>query len=264
MAIVKVNENTFEIDKIISFGCSFTAGEELLSHHIHPDADNIKRNKGISYWKENFETAETLKLSSQEQKISWAGQVATTLNVEFEGKARGGASLPYSLYHLEEMIYEEKITDKTLILFGVTTMGRSLYFYNNSGIIKSFLYGHPQWWPKKDWDQQTVLDIFNDPMQLWLQLNYLHRLVQISNKLNGRLLIFSMNGFVPALPVENESKKYPLFRYKYNEILSAPFVYSDKSLLGLCKNQLKDQHGGNHPKLHIHKKFADYVIGKLK
>jgi hypothetical protein len=265
MANIKINNSDINIDKIISFGCSFTAGAELLDHHIHPDSDDIKRkNRGTSIWREEYQMKhpDAMSLMKKEQTISWAGQVATKLGVDFEGFARGGSSVAHALYELEKLIYDHQISDSTLILFGVTQMSRLIYFNADLRLIKSFILSHPQWWPN-NWDKMTVLDMHNDCMQVWLQLNYMHRLIELSNKLNGRIQIFPMNGIVPNKAFAEVANAYPLFKKKLNDIYSSSCVHVEESLMGLCKNNLKDQHGENHPKIHIHKLFADYVIGKL-
>lgn len=267
MANIKINNSNIEIDKIISFGCSFTAGAELLDHHIHPDSDDIKRKtKGTQVWRDKYQLPhpDAMRLMKQEQKISWAGQTATKLGVDFNGLAKGGSSVAYSLFELEKLLYNNEISDSTLILFGVTQMSRSIHFNPGHGTVKSFILGHPQWWPNEKWDKMTVLDIYSDTMQIWLQLNYIHRLIELSNKLNGRIQIFSMNGIVHKEAFVDVATSYPLLEQKLHDVYSSPCVHTEESLLGLCKNNLEDQHGCNHPKIHIHEKFADYVIGKLK
>lgn len=264
MAEIILNGKITEIDRVIAFGCSYTAGAELLDHLIHPDADNIKRKKGMKYWKDKFDSPETWKISAAEGNYTWAAKVADRLSVDFVNKARGGSSLGYSLFMLEDAILKGEVTDKTLVLVGITTMNRSILFDEVS--VKHMLISTPQYWPKNlTWDIQTVLNVFSDSMLIWIQLNYLHRFVELSNRFSHRIQLFKMPESIIDNKVleliENKQSK-ELFNYKMTEILSAKSCFhNEESLFSVRKiDKLIDIHGGGHPKVHIHEAFADYVM----
>jgi hypothetical protein len=256
-----------KIDNIVAFGCSYTAGSELLDYKIHPEADNIKKEKGLVYWKENYLNDDTgVKYRYEEQKLAWAGQVANELGLKFTGKAMGGSSLIWSVLELEKFILSGEITPSTLVLFGATSKERALYFFERPRYqpTKSILLASPQWWPNPKWDPKTVLDLYNDGTLILNHIMCLERLIQLSEQLNGRLKIFEV---VRTLKFDEIDCKFSqsykeLFQHKYNVVCQHENYYADKNLHELCSSR-SDEHGGNHPKIHIHKLFADYVISKL-
>lgn len=264
--MLKINNKQIPIDKIISFGCSFTAGDELLDHKIHPDSDIIKRTHGMAYWKEKYETEETIReYKAIEQTLSWAGQVASKLGIPFEGKALGGSSMEHSLFALEKAIASGEITPTTLVLFGTTTKERIVYFNRFTKSLNSLLLSYQHSGPSNEWDSNTILDLYNDEKMLWHHLLCLNRILQISEMLNDRLQVFETIDTIDLRTLrENTSDEvFNLLRFKVTKVLNHKNYHSEKKLLKLGKDDPIDRHGGNHPRIHIHQEFASYVISKL-
>lgn len=260
MPEIKNLNKKIKIDKIISFGCSYTAGDELLDETIHPDADEIKRSKGMEYWNKTYSQNDIF-MKTKEQQLAWPGQVAKILDVDFVGKARCGGSMMGALYDLEKSIIEEEVTKSTLILFGTTTKERFLFFDKNRTSPKNILLAGIDAWPARKWNPHTVIDIFNDGFLLWNHLLCLSRLLEISDRLEGRLQIFEMDKHVNVddYTANLAQDVMQVLRHRYNEIYTHSNLHFKTTLLSLCKSK-KDQHGGNHPKIHIHEEFAKYVI----
>jgi len=260
--------NGNKIDSVIAFGCSFTAGDELMDSAIHPDSDLIKKTQGLSYWKEHYAHKITKEMRSEEHRLSWAGQVAEKLELPFTGRAVGGSSMMWSLLELERAIANNEITPTTLILFGTTTKERTVYFNKNRPGPKSVLLNHPQFWPDQNWDKKTVLEIYNDGYLIYNHLMCLHRLIQLSEMLNNRINIVQV---VRTLnfkeDIYNISKNdLKLMEHKYYEIYNHRNFYGHRDLFEFCsnKNRKEDMHGGNHPKSYVHEKFSEYILETLE
>lgn len=263
--MIIINGN--KIDSVISFGCSFTAGDELMDASIHPDADLIKRTQGLTYWKEQYDHQLTKEMRSEEHRLSWAGQIAEKLELSFTCRAMGGSSMMWSLLELERAIANNEITPTTLILFGTTTKERSVYFNKNRPRPKSVLLNHPQFWPVPTLDQKTVLEIYNDGYLIYNHLMCLHRLIQLSEMLNNRIkvvqVVRTLNFKEDIYNISKDDLK--LMEYKYYEIYNHKNFYGARDLFEFCsiKNKKEDMHGGNHPKSYVHKKFSEYMLETL-
>ena len=77
--------NGNKIDSVISFGCSFTAGDELMDSTVHPDSDLIKKTQGLLYWQEHYAHKITKEMKLEQHRLSWAGQVAEKLEKILSG-----------------------------------------------------------------------------------------------------------------------------------------------------------------------------------
>jgi len=265
---VVIGDKKIKIDKIIAFGCSFTAGAELLDHIIHRDSDLIKTKHGATYWKEKYVDKAEPHIIKRHKKLepglAWAGQIAKKLNISFESRAQGGSSLAWSLMKLEEAILNGDITPTTLVLFGVTTKERGIHISMNKPSPQSYLLGHPNWWPDTSWDEKTVTSIFNDGQLLWQHLLCLDRIVQLSEDLGNRLQVFEM---IQTIRFEDSYSIHPdivnILKYKYENVCKHRNVHASKSLLELCESNSKNLHGSGHPKADIHEQYADYILRNI-
>lgn len=245
-------------NKVAAFGCSFTSGEELLHHTIRQDADEVKRAKGPIYWQENFGPQCTA-LEQDEATVGWAGQVAKSLRLPFKSYAERGSSLGWSVYQLEQAIFSNDIDHNTLVLFGATNVNRIVHF-NDTEWPKTYLLSLGEYSKDHDWDPKTVLEIYNDSMLLWDYFNAIDKLMSL-NAQYSNIHLFDM----PGLKLSNYSMHQHLRKYftKRLEVLGYNSnVHFDRSFVSYCKSQ-SDLHGNGHPKIHIHKKFAEHVLNLL-
>jgi len=259
--------NGNKIDNVISFGCSFTAGDELMDSAIHPDSDTIKKTQGLFYWKEQYAHKKTKEMGLEEQRLSWAGQVAKKLELSFTGRAVGGSSMMCSLLELERAIANNEVTPTTLVLFGTTTKERTVYFNKARPRPTSVLLNYPEFWPNQTWDQKTILKMYNDGYLIYNHLMCLHRLIQLSEMLNNRIkvvqVVRTLNFKEDSYDISKDDVK--LMQYKYYEIFDHKNFYGDRDLFEFCSIHDKkgDMHGGNHPKSYVHEKFANYILSQL-
>ena len=53
-----------------------------------------------------------------------------------------------------------------------------------------------------------------------------------------------------------------LLKYKLQDLMNSPFIEHTHYLYKYC-NGKKDQHGGNHPRIHVHETFAHQIKNRL-
>lgn len=257
------------VEKVIGYGCSFTAGDELCDHIIHPDADQIKATRGIMYWKDRYGTLENrqkFKTISKEHELSWVGQLASNLNVPFENNAIGGYSLDSAIFRLEQDFYNHKITSNTLAVLGITNPWRVMYFNRGKQEIKNVLLSHIT----NSLDKGTILNIYSNDLLMLNYVNSIQRLIAFAKDYNINLyavpMVNTIEKQVEVFLKEDDHvylEALPLIKTKADLISKSPFVENRSTLYSYCENSSEDQHGGNHPKKHVHKKLADYLTNKL-
>jgi len=127
--------------RLISFGCSFTSGAELIDHEllgISFDDCNKMKQKWLSDKKtmHHFEdyVAHTAKLRTEKyvelgSKRSYAAKLADKLGLEHVNYAIPGSAVDHMVLNLFRGYYTEKLNPKTdLIFLGITTPHRYLTF----------------------------------------------------------------------------------------------------------------------------------------
>lgn len=246
-----------------AYGCSFTAGTELLDHVIHPDADQIKRQQGVSYFVQNHrkQHARRGELEITERSMVWAADLSRALGMTFENHARAGESLAETLYKIECHLQE---SPPALMLVGLTTPSRMISF-NPQG-THSWLLNTPQTWPQSGLDPNTVLSLFPEELCLWLHLTYVLRLLQLADRSAVKIRLFFMNDLekdVRACAQRNPGVFNQRFQDRWREIAEHKDSYVDHSLYSLCRNK-EDQHGGNHPRRHVHEQLARLALPWLQ
>lgn len=126
---------------IVFFGCSFTAGHELIDHELlgmsFDDCNRMKRHH-IRSKKTVGEFDQIIKdragITQQEyndlsSKRSYAGKLAKKLNLNHINYAEPGLAAEHSTFKFFDAFYSGKLNPKTdVIFFGLTTAHRYLFF----------------------------------------------------------------------------------------------------------------------------------------
>ena len=131
--------------RLISFGCSFTCGSELIDHELlgisFDECNKIKRQwtadkKTIHKFEEyvikqsGITTLDYVEMSS---KRSYAAKLADKLGLEHVNYARPGAAVDHMVLDLFRGHYTQKINPETdLIFLGITSPHRYLNFIPES------------------------------------------------------------------------------------------------------------------------------------
>lgn len=139
-----IDPNSF--DRIVAYGCSWTAGDELLDHEIlgvsFSECNRLKReHDSPNSFNEKYNIIEPCAIN---RNASWAAQLAKLLNKPFENRAVGGSSMDHIYYNVYIDMIKGNITDRDLILVGLTSPNRFLQFIHKRA--QSVLLGYPPHW----------------------------------------------------------------------------------------------------------------------
>ena len=241
----------------MTFGCSYTAGSELLDHEINIRSDSIKRRRGDTYFYEHYASKlpkdQLADIDHRQRQLVWSGEIARRSRLELDNRAMGGSSMAYSVDMIERAWYADEFRDPgVLILVGVTTPNRGIWWLDQDGRddqYDNFLLGH--WRMPEHWDRRTILDFLSNQYLLHTHLSLMLRLVQISDSLQGRLIMFDMMNLHQYI---NELSEQHSFRRRWREITASGHTRFDRNLNSFM---LRDErHAGGHPRASVHAKFA--------
>lgn len=218
--------------RVISYGCSLTAGGELIDHLITPHAEEIKRIHGLRYFIQMFLEERFRKIKKQNE-LSWPGKIAKKLEVSLCFRAKGGSSLQEQVFHLQKDFENPTFFDGSLVVFGVPSWKRDCTFDK---------FGDP------------VSYIDRDPKEnmIWNYLNYLNSLSTISEQIGENFKVFV---FKPP-PLEN-----PVFKTMFEKIISKDTFYT-ASIYDFVKDD-SEMLAGGHPNETVHDRFADYILSQI-
>lgn len=239
--------------KIITFGCSYTAGSELLDHEIHARSDEIKRRLGLEHWWRNYR----LKLSAEQQQdlehregqLVWSAEIARRSQLEFENRSVAGSSMAGIVDRVERAWYEGALhSPDVLALVGVTCPYRGLVWFGDDQhrdwiIHESSMPAH--------WHMPTIIDFLSDQHLMHQHLTWQLRLAQISDRIQGRLLMFDMSGQHRYMQLLSEQHS---FYDKWRELLASGHTRYNRCLIDWQHSD--ENHGGGHAIARVHAKFA--------
>jgi hypothetical protein len=257
-----------DISRIVAYGCSYTAGDEFLDISIHPKAEEIKK-KNIKDWfelKGNADPVLVRSLENRQKKMAWPALLANRLSLPVDNRAVGGNSLPNMLYQIESDIQKERILSTDIILVGLTSYERHIYFSPEQSIpvlmqMKENFPRHLQNY------QGPIADFNNSTFMYFLYYLSLYRLIKLSEiYFNHRLLI------VPCINDANyKSFNSSLESYFTKDIqnlktecLENEHFLTDLNLYNFVEKQEEDLHAGGHPKQIVHERFVNHLLDRIE
>lgn len=133
-----------KIERVVAYGCSFTAGEESGDHEVYGiDEEELdaKKRAGYSLQKPSDEYIEFKKkflkekyngkvtdlnaaLLSAGKKNSYVRFIADSLEVPYSNRAVPGGSLSQMIFRLERDIYDNEVKEGDLVILGLTSSAR--------------------------------------------------------------------------------------------------------------------------------------------
>lgn len=265
-----------EFNRAIAYGCSWTVGLEIFDHEYIPDSDAIKRNRtkfmGNNYAEHayNLLGADVMKqIDTRQRQWSWAGQVAKKCELPFENRAKNGNSLPGIMLDILEDINANKITDKDMILIGLTSENRLIDVSSN---YKSILLAYPEDWPKKykPYEEFFGTEVWTIEHVKYVYYTTMVNLIYICDKLlTDRVFIFKCSNrnsldFGDAKRIRPTVNDYRgIFKQFEKIVRDVPYIFDKMDLYDYVQSA-NDIHGGGHPTLGVHSKFADYAYNCIK
>ena len=200
--------------RIVAYGCSYTAGDELLDAEIlhrvgtEEDIDRIKRDFGnigigkftTKYFNKRYvddkwlnhenEFDTGLKLSEQ-RKLAWPAQLAKIYGMDYLNRGIGGASIEYCVYRYEEDLINGVITDEDLVIFCIPTPGRFFLLAGHGEPVRS-LFNYPDSWITRELYDQVSMYLMNTYHIYW-QYYKLIKYINMLAKDRGNILAFFSN-----------------------------------------------------------------------
>lgn len=178
-----------KFDRIVAYGCSWTAGDEILDHEIldltFEECNKLKRKTNLSKWLDepylNTTKGKFIYLNRDKNlNASWAAHLAKILNVKFSNRALGGSGIDEHYFRLVRDIHGGNVTKNDLVVIGLTTPDRITFFQD--GIMKSRLLSLDfQWKDDIKFRDTLITKYMDDQMLLW---NY-YKVVSLFNQLNS-------------------------------------------------------------------------------
>lgn len=172
--------------KIIAYGCSYTAGAELLDHKL-PIYEHKSRLK-IPQWyrlieKKNL-TSKYKELDDEAKYLAWPAQLAKILNLDMVNNGVKGGSNGLSVWKLMHDIELNRINNDDLVLVGLTTLHRDMDFVTprQSPSPPSFVLPN----------RPDLVKFYPHELLLWKFIQDLTMLQQIKQQLNNRLFVVCM------------------------------------------------------------------------
>lgn len=285
MVKIKIKDQDFLIDRIVSFGCSFTAGTELLDHTLGPYGPEKekyrKSGKRLRQWFQDVNNDGKYSYEMYQNRLyhepglAWPSKLAENLKVACRNIAYPGNSNDRILYQIQQELIYNRIRPTDLILVGITSVNRGMIFDTTSTnkTPEAFLLSEVESFDKFI-DPRFFLDYMTDERMIWNHIVHLGFLDNIKRMLGGRL--FCMN--MLPINVEGSGNKiynqdiniklskinctiadqyYPLMKSSLDEFSKSDLFISDSCFYDMVPPE--DTLPFMHPIEKAHKRYADYL-----
>ena len=289
----------FNYTRIVSYGCSFTAGSELTDHDIigiteEELLETIKKQKFIGsrevydYYKINYDTRKKI-LESNRSK-SWPNYIANYYGIPLVNRARPGTSLSHATYSLLCDIHKKEIRPTDLILIGITSPNRWFQFTEKGetfyGVFNrgwTFLR-HPL--ASEKYREELEKNWYNLYNIIYTHYKEMQFLSNLSNNMSKQIKLCYAIGsssfikflFPKELPTsllqqlfptlqntEQQSKDSEFFDFCQSLVSHENFLAPDISLGEITpRNEFVNHHAFGHPRVEYHKQYANILIEELE
>jgi len=276
-------------NRIISYGCSFTAGSELGDAEVLGMTEEemhklVKQHSSSSLWhllrtRMNLTHLDADRLKQKIEKYnltkSWPNYVAKHFDVPLVNRAIGGASLSLLVSKILTDLHASEIKDDDLILVGLPAPAR-WFQYKDNGTSVYGVFGHP-WINSQSFDpmyqQQVEQHFFNNHNMFYNYCKDIAFLSLLSDKLNSRIKICcAMITEERHRKVYHEELKQQHFNKHFNMCfdiakLSNHYISETDCLWPDGEAALinpASHHIFGHPRVQFHEKFANDLIVKLE
>lgn len=253
-----------KFDRIVAYGCSYTAGQELgdaiILGKTHEEVDEYKRNNGIHCIKGVYGDEKTrAKCTELSSKLSWPNYIAEKLNIPCLNRAELGTSVNEFIFNIERDIAKNVLRDTDLILVGLTTPTRFSWITDSGKMVTRFICDDRRWTYNIELNNALLDTWATDCNLVWEYFKHMKYLDMLSKLLGGRLKMLT--------PVDSLVKiKSELSGYKNVDWLDLDRDIEHVLLPHLDMHKLEPKnlrHGWGHPTVEIHKIYADAVLSVL-
>lgn len=272
-------------NRIISYGCSITAGQELTDHEFlnmseedlraHVKKHNIKGPRAL-YESLNVSSKTVNDIRIHNATKSWPNFIAQRFDKPLHNRGKPGTSISDAIYRILSDLHNSNIKNDDLILVGVTSPLRWFQFFEN-GDCGGGIFGSP--YNGSTWETKFPVEYKTQIEQNWVNAHnilytYLKELMilnALSDRLDGRLklcYVFGKYAFVSYM--FSEEMKQKNFSDFFDLCVSILPTHNDINVMGLTELSGgsvpggKNHHVFGHPRIEYHEKYANLVIEKLE
>lgn len=252
------------INRILAYGCSYTAGDEIMDHVkigvTFEECNQIKQRYSTTYgqgydiaaFRTEFNLSRDYPLH---RNNSWAAILAKKLTVSFENRAVNGSGLDEHYFKIYNDYNNGQIKDTDLVLVGLTSIDRMIDFRSdrpmphNYSLISSLI-------PNDD-GSRLLLELQNDDFLVFHYFKTIHLLHYLGSKIN--LIMQPMKKLWPVHNITNLDAPYT---EQY-----ANTVWKECSTSILSELYLEDVTppcGFGHPALESHILLAEKLAGLVR
>ena len=254
-------------DRLVSYGCSWTAGDEIRDHIIldlpYQKCRKLKLNLGFTNFG-NLKTKAGDRYSTLldnnkhiNSNASWTSYLAKNLDLKFKNRAQGGSSMDQILYNIVKDTGNGLLSSKDLIIVGITTPARSFMWKDGESPSSYVLGTTTQISAKaKDW---CLTNIWSDSQLIY---NWLKTINTIAMMQENVYFLFSR----PICnPVESENYKVSHENKFFYEQTMQKLRHKFLDLkLHLELGHDNDHCGFGHPQEKEHIKLANKLTNLIK
>ena len=155
-------------NRVIAYGCSLTAGDEIMDHVFMDTSfekcNRIKRQYIIDVGRmgagDKFKKTYNIHKADTELNCnhSWAAYLAKHLDLPFENRAKSGSSIDQIYFTIYHDLLNSSISETDLVLVGLPPQYRMIDFRNPHKPL-SFILAHLD---KDNVENKLLIDMFND------------------------------------------------------------------------------------------------------
>jgi hypothetical protein len=219
------------ISKLVTFGDSWTYGDELLSDEALISGLSIDDKKNDNH-----------RLSHV-----FGGIIAKHYKLEFDNRGHNSASLQSMIWEFEHWLTSDSNISQSLVLFGLTSPGRMSWWKNTQTYIHSIQLENNKSLPKEFYDLNKYYRVCCSDQELY-RMNYLNAVHLFSG------MCFKLN--IPCL-------LFNVFSCKF-DIPYAEVINPNTGLVTILNEMNKDKTcriwASQHPNENGHRLLAEYLI----
>jgi hypothetical protein len=268
----------FPYKRIISYGCSFTAGSELTDHEYLGITEEelaacARRNKYIGSHEILQHFSVTVELRAQilesNRTKSWPNYIAKKYNIPLLNQGIPGSSLSHASYCLLRDLHDNIIEPTDLILIGITSPNRWFQFTRNGKTFYGVMNGGwsrlPHSRVTEKYREELEKNWFNMYNVLYTHHKEILFLSNLSDTMNGQIKMCYALSTPKDIQSIYEQQDSDFLKFCEKLIPNKNFIYAENSMSGISgKPEFSTHHTFGHPRVEIHKKFADLIIEQLE
>lgn len=274
---------TVRFNRIVAYGCSHTAGSELVDHLFWPNGsitaeglDKIKRqymeNQKRNLFYNKYPELGKQEVKDAQSKVSWAGQVAKHFGVPIINRAIPGSSMQGIVYSIENDLAIGALSENDLILVGATSMDRWFYLKDEEEncrfVPATPIVGWPDRWPTEQFYNEFVEHVATDYFLMYNYQNAMRYLDLLNIQLGGRVCVQFLHStatdYLDDFKYRNKNPNR-VFLNLFEGINNYKCIV-DKTVSFSSLVQWSDQsgiHGFYHPHVRYHEQLAGIIVNKL-